>query len=64
MHLFLLVSVVYLNLLDTAALKTVDIQTDYLDYGTRNIQSFGFSLIFVVSEIDETGKIALKLSTH
>ena len=55
--------VVYLNLLDTATLKTVEVQTEYLYYFKRNIQSFGSSLICVISDIDETGKRALKLAT-
>ena len=55
-------AVVYLTLLETAPLKTVELQTEYLDYSTMNIQSFGFSLICVVSDIDKTGKRALKLS--
>ena len=54
-------AVLYLTLLDTAPLKTVEVQTEYLDYCTRNIQYFGLSLIFVVSIIDKTRKIALKL---
>ena len=55
-------AVVYLTLLDTAPLKTVEVQTEYLDYFIRDIQSFGSSLICVVSDIDETGKKDLKLS--
>ena len=54
--------VVYLTLLETAPLKTVEVQTEYPDYFTRNNQSFGLSLICVVSDIDKTGKIALKLA--
>ena len=55
-------AVVSLTLLETAPLKTVEVQTEYLDYFTRNIQSFGSSLICVVSDIDKTGKRALKLA--
>ena len=54
-------AVVYLSLLETASLKTVKVQTEYLNYFTRYIQSFGSSLIYVVSNIDETEKRALKL---
>ena len=43
-------------------LEKVEVQTDYLAYTTRNIQSFGLSLIYVVSIIDKTGKKALKLA--
>ena len=52
----------YLNVLDKTPLKTVEVKTKYLDYFTRNIQSFASSLICVVSNIDETGKRALKLN--
>ena len=55
---------VYLTLLETAPFKKVDVQTEYLDYFARNIQSFGLSLICVVIDIDETGKIGLKLSSQ
>ena len=55
-------AVVYLTLLDMELLKTSGVQSEYLDYFTRNIQSFGSSSICVVSAIDETGKIALKLA--
>ena len=53
---------VYLNLLETTSLKTVEVKTEYLDYFTMNIKSFGSSLICVVSDIDETGKRDLKLA--
>ena len=46
-----------------APLKTVEVQTEYLDYFTSNIQYFGSSLICVVSNIGNTGKIALKLAS-
>ena len=49
LNLWLLGSVVYLTLLDTATLKKIEVQTEYLDYFTKNIQSFGSSLISVVS---------------
>ena len=62
LHLLLLVMVVYLSLLQTALLKTVEVQTEYLGYFTKNIQSFGSSSIYVVSDIDETAKIYMKLS--
>ena len=45
LHLWLLSEIVYLTWLDTATLKTVEIQTEYLDYFPRNIQSIGLSLI-------------------
>ena len=60
----MLVAVVYLTLLKTAMLKTVEVQTEYLDYCTRNIQSFGSSLICVVSDIDKRRKIDLKLDSQ
>ena len=56
--------VVNLTLLVTTPLKIVEVQTEYLDYFTRNIKSFVSSLIFVVSNIDETGKRSLKLSSQ
>ena len=40
-HLWLLGTVVYLTLLETALLKTVEVQTEYLEYYTIDIQSFG-----------------------
>ena len=55
-------AVFYLTLLETAILKTVEVKTEYLDYCMRNIQSFVLSSIYVVSDIDKTGKRALKLS--
>ena len=54
-------ALVYLTLLDMTTLKTAEVQTEYLDYFTRNIQSFGSSFICVVSDMDETGKRALKI---
>ena len=57
-----MVAVFYLTLLETAPLKTVEVQTEYLDYCTRNIKSFGSSLIYVVSDIDKTSKRALNLA--
>ena len=59
-----MVAVVYLTLLETALLKKVEVQTEYLDYCTRNIQSFGSSLICVVKDIYKTRKIALKLASQ
>ena len=56
--------VFYLTLLETAPLKTVEVQTEYLDYFTRGIQSCGSSWICVVSNIDETRKRALKLASQ
>ena len=53
---------VYLTLLETAPLKTVEVQNEYLDYFTRDIQSFGSSLIYAVSNIDKTGMRTLKLA--
>ena len=49
------------NLVGDGIVETVEVQTEYLYYFTRNIQSFGSSLISVVSDIDDTGKRALKL---
>ena len=54
--------IVYLTLLETALLKTVEVQIYYVDYYTRNIKSFGSSSICVVSDINETVKRALKLA--
>ena len=42
LYLWLLGAVVCLTLLETAPLKTVEVQTEYLDFFTRNIQSFGW----------------------
>ena len=53
----------YLTLLETAPLKTVEVQTEYLDYFSRNIQYFGLSFICVVSDKNETRKISLKLAS-
>ena len=55
-------AVVYLTLLEMAPLRTVEVQTEYLDYFTRDIQSFGSILIYVISDIDEAGKRDLKLA--
>ena len=49
---------VYITLLGTTLLKTVEVQTEYLYYFTRNIQSFGSTSICVVCGIDEIGKRA------
>ena len=57
-------AVVYLTLLDMAPLKTAEVQTEYLDYLTKNKQSFGSSLICVVINIDKTGKRALNTASH
>ena len=54
----------YLTLLETAPLKTVDLQTEYLDYFSRNIQSFGLSLICVVSDKKDTRKIDFKIASQ
>ena len=54
--LWLLGAVFYLTLLDTATLKKVVLKTEYLDYFTRNIQSFGLSLICVVRKITRQGR--------
>ena len=53
----------YLTLLETTPLKIVEVKTEYLVYFTSNIQSFGSSLIYVVSNIEETGKRELKLDS-
>ena len=52
---------VFLTLLETTPLKTIEVQTEYLGYFRRDIQSFGSSSICLVSDIDQTGKRALKL---
>ena len=54
--------VVYLTLLETTPLKQVEVQTEYIDYYTRNIKSFGSSLICVVSDKNKTRKRAFKLA--
>ena len=64
MHLWMLGALVYLTLLETEPLKTVGVQTEYLDYFTRSIQSIVLSLICVVSNIDETGKRSLKIASQ
>ena len=55
---------VYLTLLETAPLKTVELQTEYRDYFTRNIQSFGPSLICVVCNTDKTSHFEDSISVH
>ena len=55
---------VNLTLLETTPLKTVEVQTEYIDNFMRNIQSFGSSSICVVSGIYKTGKRALKLDSQ
>ena len=62
MQLWLLGGVVHLALLEMALLKIVEVQTEYLDYFTRDIHSFGLSSIYVVSDIDKTGKRALEIA--
>ena len=44
------------NLVGYGTIEKVEVQTEYLDCFTRNIQSFCSSSICVVSNIDETGK--------
>ena len=43
LHLLFLGALFYLTLMETKQLKTVDVQTEYLDYFTRNIQYIGLS---------------------
>ena len=50
------------NLVGDGTIENVEVQTEYLDYFKRNIQSFGSSLICVVCDIYNTDKRALKLS--
>ena len=50
--------------METTPLKTVEVQTEYLNYLTRDIQSFGMSSICVVRDIDDTGKRSLKLASQ
>ena len=64
LHLWLLGVVVYLTLLEKVPLKTVEVQTEYLDYCTKNIQSFGLSLICVVININKTTKRAFQLASQ
>ena len=61
-HLWLLGVVFRLTLLDTEPLKTVEVKTEYLDYFSRNVQSFGLSLICVFSNKNKTRKRSVKLS--
>ena len=63
LHLWLLGELVYLTLfgIDTVE-DSWGVNWIYREF-TRNIQSFGLSLICVVCDIDETGKIDLKLVT-
>ena len=49
------------NLVGDGTIEKVEVQTEYLDYFTRNIQSFGSSLICVVCDIDKIGDRSLKL---
>ena len=62
MHLCLLEVLSYITLLVKTTLKNVEVQNEYLDYFTRDMQFFGSSLICVVSYNGATGKRALKLS--
>ena len=64
LHLSFLGAVVYLTLLETALLKTVEVQAEYLDYFTSNIQYFGSIFICVVIDIYNTGKRAFNLSSQ
>ena len=57
-------AIFYLTFLETTPLKTVEVQTEYLDYFTRNTKSFGSSYICVISGIYKTGKRALKLDSQ
>ena len=50
------------NLVGYGTVEKVEVQTEYLDYFSRNIQSFGSSLICVVSDIDETRERDFKLA--
>ena len=45
-------------------MKTVEVQTEYLDYFTRYIQSFGSILICVVCDIEETPPFGDSISVH
>ena len=64
MQLLLLGALVYLTLLGTTPLRTVEVKTECLYNFTRNIQYFRLSLIYMVSDIDKTGKRALKLASQ
>ena len=52
------------NLVVNNIVENIEVQNEYLDYFTRNIQSFGSSSICVVSDTDETGKRGLKLASQ
>ena len=56
--------VVYITLLETEPFKTAEVQTEYLDYFTMNIQSFGLSSICVVCGIEETPPFEDSISVH
>ena len=52
------------NLVGDGTVEKFEVQTEYLEYFMRNIQTFGPSFICVVSDIEETGKRALKISSQ
>ena len=60
--LWLLGAVVYLTLLETALLKSVEVQTEYLYHFSKNIQSSGSSLMWAVQYRNETRKRDFKLA--
>ena len=62
-HLWLLGALVYLTLFVIYTVENSWGVKWILIYFTSNIQSFGFSLICVVCNIDETGTRSLKLAT-
>ena len=53
-----------LNVVGNDTVEKVQVQTECLDYFTRNIKSFGSSLVCVVSDIDKTDKRAFNLSSQ
>ena len=50
------------NFIGDRPLKTVEVQTEYVYYVLRNIESIGLSLICVVSDNNEKRKRYFKLS--
>ena len=52
------------NLVGDSTIENSEVQTEYLDYFTGNIQSFGSILICVVCDIDETPPFGDSISLH
>ena len=49
------------KLVGDGTIEKVEVQNEYLNYLTSNIQSFSSSFIYVVINIDKTRKIDLKI---